>query len=116
LNITREYSERMLQDLVSTGKARDLAEAGQIAARELQDITTGTATGYNPSAGTLRGLTNLAGIEGTELTGEQVLGAALGTDSMAAEKVTGLRSRERARFSGTTGGTSILETNMSGTV
>jgi hypothetical protein len=116
VTITQEYSERMLQDLVSTGRARDLSEAGLLAAKELQDITTGTATGYNPSAGTLRGLTNLAGIEGTELTGEQVLGAALGTDTKAAEKVTGLKSRERARFSGTTGGTNVLETNMSGNV
>jgi hypothetical protein len=116
LNITRDYSERMLQDLVSSGQAENIAQAGQIAAKELRDITTGTATGYNPSAGTLRGLTNLANIEGADLTGEQVLGAALGTDVTAATKVSGLKSRERARFEQGQGGTNVLTQQMSGNV
>jgi hypothetical protein len=116
VKITQGYSERMLEDLVRTGQARNLTEAGQIAAKELRDITTGTATGYNPAAGSLATVTKLAGIEGTELTGESVLGAALGTDTAAAGKVSGLKSRERARFSGTTGGTNVLGEQMSGNV
>jgi hypothetical protein len=116
LNITKQYGETILQDLVASGKARDIAEAGQVAAKELQDITTGTATGYNPAAGTLRGVTELSKIEGGTLTGQEVLGAALGTDTAAAETVRGLKSRERARFEQGQGGTNVLGTQMSGTV
>lgn len=116
MNVTKQYSESMLNELVASGQARNLVEAGQMASAKLQDITTGTATGYNTSAGTLATNLKLAGIEGTDLTGEQVLGAALGTDTAAASKVTGLKSRERARFEGTTGGTNVLEQQMSGNV
>lgn len=116
LNLTKQYGETILQDLVASGEARNLTEAGQIAAGKLQDITSGTATGYNPSAGTLDSSLNLAKIEGIDLTGEQVLGAALGTDVAAAGKVSGLRSRERARFSGGQGGINVLGEQMSGNV
>jgi hypothetical protein len=116
VKLTKDYSQNLLQDLVTSGQARNLVEAGQIAASKLQDITTGTATGYNPAAGTLKGVTQLAKIEGSDLTGEQVLGGALGTDTSAAAKVTALKSRERARFEQGQGGTNVLQTNVSGTV
>jgi hypothetical protein len=116
VNITKDYSEKMLEQLVSSGEAKDLQEAGIIAARKLQDITTGTSTGYNPAAGSLVGVTRLAGIEGVDLTGEQVLGAALGTDVEATAKISGLKSRERARFEGASGGTNVLQENVSGTI
>lgn len=116
MNLTKDYSEKMLTELVGSGQARDLVEAGQLASAKLQDITTGTATGYNPAAGTLTGLTTLSRIEGSDLTGQEVLGAALGTDVAAAKEVTGLKSRERARFVQGQGGTNVLQTNVSGNV
>jgi predicted aspartyl protease len=116
VKINQDYTEKMLQRLVDTGAAKDLVQAGQIAAKELGDITVGTATGYNPSAGTLTGLTQLGKIEGRNLTGEQILGASLGTDVTAAEEVRGLKSRERARFEQGQGGTNVLQQNVSGTV
>jgi hypothetical protein len=116
MNLTKEYSEGMLTELVASGQARNLVEAGQLASAKLQDITTGTATGYNPAAGTLTGLTQLSRIEGSDLTGQEVLGAALGTDVAAAKEVTGLKSRERARFVQGQGGTNVLQTNVSGNV
>jgi hypothetical protein len=116
VGVSRAYGENLLQSLVDLGQARDTAEAGILAAGKLQDITTGTATAYNPNAGTLTGLQSLSRIEGSDLTGQEVLGAALGTDIAAAGEVRGLKSRERARFEGGQAGTNVLGTNMSGTV
>jgi hypothetical protein len=116
VDINQKQSEDLLNSLVSTGASKDMLAAGQTAAQTLQEITSGTATAYNPNAGTLFGSLNLAKIEGTDLTAAQVLGANLGVDTTAAEKVRGLKSRERARFEGGQGGTNVLQTNVSGTV
>lgn len=116
INLTAAQSESIVQQVTATGNAPDMLQAGQIAAQKLQDITSGTATAYNPNAGSLAGTQNLAKIEGTNLQAVDVLGAALGINAPAAETVRGLKSRERARFEGGQGGTNVLQTNVSGTV
>jgi hypothetical protein len=116
VSIDKAYGENLLQSLIDLGQADNAVQAGLLATAKLQDITTGTATAYNPNAGTLGTLTKLADIEGTDLTGQEVLGAALGTDVGAATKTRGLKSRERARFSGGQGGTNVLGEQMSGTL
>ncbi|NBT47128.1 MAG: hypothetical protein EBT07_04820 [Actinobacteria bacterium] len=116
VQLTAQESESLLKQLTSSGQAPDMLAAGQMAAGKLQDITAGISTSYNPNAGTLVGTQRLAGIEGTKLGTAEVLGAALGVDTAAATKVAGLKSRERARFEGTSGGTNVLQEQVSGTV
>jgi hypothetical protein len=116
IDINKKQSEDIIQSLVSTGASKDLLSAGQQAAATLQEITSGTATAYNPNAGSLVGTQQLAKIEGTNLEAADILGASLGINTGAAEEIRGLKSRERARFEQGQGGTNVLQTNVSGTV
>jgi len=116
VSLNKEQSEALIQALVRTGASPDLLKAGQKAAETLQDITSGTATAYNPNAGSLVGTQQLAKIEGTDITGQEVLGAALGVNTEAASKIRGLKAREKARFEGASGGTNVLGQQVSGTV
>jgi hypothetical protein len=116
IDLSKQQTESLVQGLVSTGQAADTLQAGQLAAQKLQDITSGTATAYNPNAGTLAGTERLAKIEGTDLQASDILGSALGLNAGATEEIRGLKSRERARFEGGSAGTNVLQTNVSGTV
>jgi len=116
VSITQQQSEGLIQQLMANGQANDMQQAGQIASQKLQDITSGTATAYNPNAGTLKNDLTLSKIEGGNLQAADVLGAALGTNTQAATDITGLKSRERARFNQGQGGTNVLQQNVSGSV
>jgi hypothetical protein len=116
VDLTQQQSESLIKQLVSSGQAKNMEEAGLSAAAKLQDITTGTATAYNPNAGTLKGDVTLSKIEGVNLQASDVLGAALGINEQTASDITGLKSRERARFNQGAGGTNVLQTNVSGNV
>lgn len=116
VDLNRKQSEDIVSALTAGGMAKDAYGAGLKASEVLQDITSGTATAYNPLAGSLTGVQRLAGMEGTQLGTAEVLGAALGINTEAATKVSGLKSRERARFEGASGGTNVLQEQVSGTV
>jgi hypothetical protein len=116
VDLNMKQSEDLVVALTAGGMAKDAYQAGQKAAEVLQDIASGTATAYNPLAGSLTGVQRLAGMEGTQLGTSEVLGAALGVNTEAATKIGGLKSRERARFEGASGGTNVLAEQVSGTV
>jgi hypothetical protein len=95
LTISTEY----LESLSGRKSVQEVAGAGAQVA-----LQTGT-------------LGKLAAIEGDQaLTEEEQLGGRLGLDTEAIERERGLRSRERARFSGTGAGTRMFSRNMSGSI
>lgn len=78
-----------------------------------EDVNTAQFSREFARASVARDATSrLAGIEDSNLTDSEVLLSEMDLDTNAIQKVRGLRSRERARFSGSTGITSsALETN-----
>lgn len=84
LNVSQTYAETMAQNLYGTS---------DINRPEIQQSVQQAST-------LQRETSKLAGIEGTSLSAEESLSTTLGTDALATEKVKGLQSRERARFSG----------------
>jgi hypothetical protein len=105
--LSRTESESVVRQLAFSGMSQDEFTAGQDAAIALEKLT---------STGTLTGVQQLARIEGTDISTGAVLTGALGVNTAAAQQVSGLKSRERARFEGTSGGTNVLETNVSGNI
>lgn len=83
----------------------DAATAGQIAGTYGdQDINTGQIRSQFTNAAGVRDATaRLANIESTDLTDSEIVQSELDLDPNAKKKVAGLQSRERARFSGTSG-------------
>lgn len=95
LSLTRNAAER----------AAELSQGGDVNMGQFQREFTAASEMRDTTA-------RLASIEGNELTDDESFLASLDLDADAATKVRGLRSRERARFSGSAGITSSsLQTN-----
>jgi hypothetical protein len=92
------YGQRAGLDITAQGAAgyADLLGAADISTEQLQTDVAAARTLRDEAK-------RLAQIEQTDLTDTEAFQAQLKTDATATEKITGLRSRERARFGGSSG-------------
>jgi hypothetical protein len=95
LDVNRSLAEELVSKDISTEQARQ--GFGEVAA---QKETYGV----------------LSGIEGANLTQEEMIQSELGLNADAAKKARTLRSQEESRFTGTGGGTNILGGTVSGSL
>jgi hypothetical protein len=89
--------------------------AGYLERLSAQGLDQSTARQvFGQVATSLPTLSTLANIEGDQLTTRQAIEGLSGISQEQQSRITGLASRERARFKGSSGGTQILGTDMSG--
>lgn len=93
LNFGRSFAETLVDQGVSQGAAREA---------------------FTTTAASMPAVSELAAIDNTALTAEDVAKSQLGLDAGATKKIGTLASKERARFSGRSGGANILGQNVSG--
>lgn len=107
VDLTAQESESIIRNLTASGRVENQYVAGQEAAQALERMQ---------SAGTISGISTLGRVEGADLTGAEILGAEIGVNAQAAEEIRGLKSRERARFSGEGAQTNVLAEQVSGNI